>query len=324
MTYGRVDTHQHALPPTAKRWLVANGLLPPKGGPPWADWDLHRTLEFMDGNDIAAGVLSTPATPSRFSDMKMAQQGARVFNESLAGIVAGNPTRFGFFAYLPIAYPALAVSEAAYAFDQLGADGVLMMANAAGRYLGDSMFDPIFAELNDRHAVVFTHPHDLPGTREVRPDVPSWIADFMLDTTRTALSLITSGTLDRAPNVSVILPHGGGFLPYIAGRLSLAADIGAIGVDAVLGHLLKFYYDTAGSISPYSMPSMLQATATSQILYGSDWNQLPAQFISNSMADLEKDQFLDPPSRTKINRTNALRLLPRLANRIEECDSVCS
>ncbi|MGH8907113.1 MAG: amidohydrolase family protein [Egibacteraceae bacterium] len=319
MTYGRIDTHQHALPPALKRWLVDHGHLPPKGGPPWANWDRSRTLEFMDSNDIVAAVLSAPAPSSRFGDMKTAQQGVRVFNEGLASVVAENPARFGFFAYLPIAYPALAVSEAAYAFDQLGADGVLTMTNAAGCYLGDVMFDQIFSELNDRHAVVFTHPNALPGTQVETPAVPIWIADFMLDTTRAALNLIASGSLDRAPNVSVILPHGGGFLPYIAGRLLVAAEIGAApDADAICRHLPRFYYDTAGPMSPYSTPSLLQATAVSQILFGSDWHQLPAESISNAIRNLDKDPLLDASSRTEIYRDNALRLLPRLAQRIDD------
>lgn len=219
---GRIDTHHHALPPALRKWAVEHGLLPPEGGPNWGRWDLNRTLDTMDALGIAAGVASAPAPPEALRDRKTAVSGTRVFNESLAGLVRDHPTRFGFFAYLPLFHVDVAIKEAAYALDELGADGVLLMANAGGRYLGDPVFEPLFAELDRRRAVVFTHPVGLADARPV-PGIEEWMADFMLDTTRTALSLINAGTLDRYRRLSVILSHAGASCPTWAGGSSTRA-----------------------------------------------------------------------------------------------------
>jgi predicted TIM-barrel fold metal-dependent hydrolase len=107
----------------------------------------------------------------------------------------------------------VALREAAYALDELGADDVLMMVNDGARHLGDQAFEPLFAELNRRRAVVFTHPAGLPADDNPVRGLDDAIAEYMLDTSRAVLNLIASGTLDRHPHVSIIQSHAGGFLP---------------------------------------------------------------------------------------------------------------
>jgi predicted TIM-barrel fold metal-dependent hydrolase len=314
---GRIDTHHHALPPDMRAWAIENGLLPPQGGPSWGQWDLQRTLETMDANRIALGVASAPAPSDAFHDKRLAASGARVINESLAKLVRAHPTRFGFFAYLPALHVDVALKEAAYALDELGADGVLLMNTAGGRYLGDKVFDPLFAELNRRRAVIMTHPDALPEDPAPIPGVENYIADFMYDTTRCALSLITSGTMDRYPNMSVILSHGGGFLPYIAGRVERAGRRGeGPEPEAFRRALRRFYYDTAQPVSPYASPTLLNAVGAGRVLYGTDWPQVEAHEVAHARRAFDQDRNISARDRIAINRTNALRLLPTVASRL--------
>ncbi|WP_433461582.1 amidohydrolase family protein [Spirillospora sp. CA-128828] len=315
---GRIDTHHHALPPEMRRWAVEHGLLPPEGGPNWGRWDLNKTLDTMDDLGIAAGVASAPAPPEIFRDRKLAVSGTRVFNESLAGLVQDHPTRFGFFAYLPLLHVDVAIQEAAYALDELGADGVLLMANAGGRYLGDPVFEPLFAELDRRRAVVFTHPAGLADARPV-PGVEEWIADFMLDTTRTALSLVNAGTLDRYRRLSVILSHAGGFLPYLGGRVEHAGRQGeGPSPEAFRRAVRRFYYDTAMPASPYATPTLLAAAGAGRLLFGTDWPQVVRPEVDRTTALLDRDPSLSRRAHAAVNRENALRLLPALARRLRK------
>ncbi|MEV5517742.1 amidohydrolase family protein [Streptomyces flaveolus] len=80
------------------------------------------------------------------------------------------PDRFGFFATLTLPDVEGAVAEAGHALDELGADGVVLLANSKGVYLGDSAFDPLMDALNRRSAVVFVHPSALPA--DPAPDCP--------------------------------------------------------------------------------------------------------------------------------------------------------
>ncbi|WP_412517886.1 amidohydrolase [Actinomadura madurae] len=313
---GRIDTHHHALPPALREWAIEHGLLPPEGGPNWGRWDLNRTLDTMDALGIAAGVASAPAPPEALRDRKTAVSGTRVVNESLAGLVRDHPTRFGFFAYLPLFHVDVAIKEAAYALDELGADGVLLMTHAGGRYLGDPVFEPLFAELDRRRAVVFTHPVGLADARPV-PGIDEWIADFMLDTTRTALSLINAGTLDRHRRLSVILSHAGGFLPYLGGRVEHAGRQGeGPSPGAFRRAVRRFYYDTAMPASPYATPSLLAAAGAGRLLFGTDWPQVERPEVDRTTALLDRDPSLSRRARAAVVRENALRLLPTLARRL--------
>jgi 6-methylsalicylate decarboxylase len=315
-TLGRIDTHHHAVPPRMRAWAVEQGLIPATGGPSWADWSLSATLKVMDASGIAAGVASAPIPAEVFRDRGTAASGVQICNESLAELVRAHPRRFGFFANVAMLHPDLALRQLAYALDELGADGVLLNTSAAGRYLGDPMFEPLFAELDRRRAVVFTHPFAPRGTQQV-PGVGDWLADFLLDTTRTALSLISAGTLGRYRRVSIILSHAGGFLPYMAGRAERTAreDGGPFPGD-LRPALRRFHYDTALPMSPYATPSLIRAAGPDRVLFGTDWPANSAREVSFNTATYERDPALTAMTRQAIDRENALRLLPRLARRI--------
>jgi predicted TIM-barrel fold metal-dependent hydrolase len=316
---GRVDTHHHAVPEDMWRWAVDNGLLPPTGGPTWAHWRVEDALAVMADNDIAAAVVSAPVPAVVFEDRALAEDGVRVCNESYAQLVADHPGRFGFFANVAPLHTDLALAQVAYAFDDLGADGVILMASAGGRYLGDPVFDPLFAELNRRRAVVFIHPDGLPDGDVEIPGIDEFIADFLLDTTRSALSLVAAGTLERYPDLSIILAHAGGFLPYAAGRVASAGRQGEGPDPAVVrAAVRRFYYDTAMPMSPYATPSLLAAAGADRILYGTDYAARPAEEVGVITGHLDRDRALDRRGLAAINRGNALRLFPKLAARVRD------
>ncbi|WP_433334919.1 amidohydrolase family protein [Spirillospora sp. CA-294931] len=319
----RIDVHYHALPEASRDWVIKKGWLDPakpETWPRWAQWTLDDALKVMDANGIAVGVASLPLASEFLKERALAAEATRVFNDSMADLVKSHPRRFGHFAYLPVSHVDLARAEAVRALDELGADGVLLMAHAAdGTYLGDRAFDPLFAELDRRRAVVLVHPSWLPGEFEKRavPALDSWVADYMLDTTRAALNMIATGTLARFPNVSIILSHAGGFLPYAAGRAQLAGRLGEGPRPAdVERALARFYYDTAQPMSPYATPSLLNAAGAGRILFGSDYPAVPATELPTLVTALERDKTLTPADRLRIDRTNALHLLPRLATRL--------
>jgi predicted TIM-barrel fold metal-dependent hydrolase len=314
---GRIDTHHHAVPDAVREWAIARGLLPPVGGPSWAYWTEQDALRVMADNQIAAAVVSAPVPSIAFADRSLAEEGVRVCNESFAALVAAYPGRFGFFANVAPLHIELALQQVAHAFDDLGADGVILMASAGGKYVGDAAFEPLFAALNRRRAVVLIHPDGLPDTELELPGVSNSLADFLLDTTRAALNLIVSGTLERYPDVTVILSHAGGFLPYLAGRAeSQGRQHEFVHPDVFRRALRRFYYDTALPASPYATPTLLKAAGPSHILYGTDFAARPATEVGVITRDLDNDSALDARTRHAVNRGNAVRLFPRLAARL--------
>jgi predicted TIM-barrel fold metal-dependent hydrolase len=219
------------------------------------------------------------------------------------------PARFGFFATLCLPDVRGSLAELEYAFDTLGADGAVLLANHRGIYLGDAAFDPVFEELHRRKSVVFVHPSLVPGL-EPLPGVPAFVADFLLDTTRAAILLARSGTLERYPDLKIILSHAGGIVPYAAYRISAATSPTGNPLDG-MGLLKRFYFDIALSGSPSALPSLLAFAEPGHVLYGSDFPYAPPPVVGAFTGMYEAFGMTDEQRRS-IDRGTAEHLIPRL------------
>ena len=303
----RVDTHQHYIPDFYRAEMEANHQS--AGGWPTPDWSLEGAIALMDAEQIATGVVSVSSPGTHFGDDKAARALARKVNEFGAELVKDRPDRFGLFASLPLPDVDGAVAEAAYAFDELHADGVVLLSNVRGRYLGDAAYEPLWEELDRREAVVFVHPDAPP--MQMLEGMPSPLLDFPFDTTRTALHMVAKGVVQRHPRMKVVLSHAGGFLPYAAYRFSGAAAFNeGITGESIMEDMRTFYFDTALSSSPTELPSLLAFADPTHITFGSDYPFAPSVRTYDDMLD---GSPLDDGMKAAINRGNAELLFPRLA-----------
>jgi predicted TIM-barrel fold metal-dependent hydrolase len=138
--------------------------------------------------------------------------------------------------------------------------------------------------------------------------------EFPFDTARAVTNLIFTGTLERYPDIQIIVPHNGGTIPILAGRITGVGRrlrLGALGTKDALAYLRRLYYDTAIQ-SNHSLSSLLQLAEVSHIVYGSDWPWYPESGVSETNRELEASSFVSDEDRAAIYRTNALGLLPRL------------
>lgn len=305
----KIDTHHHIVPPAYATWLEQRGIT--AGGLAIPHWSTEGALDLLDAEGTATGIFSVSTPGVHLGDDVEAREKAREVNEFAAGVVRQYPERFGFFATLTLPDVAGAIDEVRYALDTLNADGIVLISSVRGTYLGDEAWAPLFEELNNRHAVVFVHPGDLPC--EPVPGIPPFAADFLLDTTRAAINIARSGWLERFPNVKIILSHAGGFVPYAAERI--ARIVSPDGKNAGgLARLKRFYFDTALSSSPYALPALLAFADPSHITFGSDWPYANKERSVNFTRQLEAYPLSDA-QREAIYRTNAEALFPRLAKR---------
>jgi len=79
--------------------------------------------------------------------------------------------------------------EIEYALDTLKCDGIVMLTNYGGQYLGNSIFEDAFKELNKRKTVVYVHPADPPGRILLGEEIPNFLMEVTFDTTRAILNL---------------------------------------------------------------------------------------------------------------------------------------
>ncbi|WP_330328405.1 amidohydrolase [Streptomyces sp. NBC_00536] len=312
----KIDMHHHFCAPEWREWAAQHGLIDPAQLPRWAHRRTEDAVRFMDHAGIETAVLK-PMLPARYRSSAQLREAISITLRSMMHVAQEYPARFSF--YVPLFLDDLEASSWAVrrGLGQLGAVGVNVTANYGGVYLGDPVYDRIFAELNDHAAVVDTHPHHLPGGRPgamTVPGIPNFMCDFLLDTTRAAVNMISQRTLDRFPDISVILPHAGGFLPYIAPRLEALGRFCDPPVDAgaVRSHLRRFFYDTAGPMAPAA--TLLAHVPADHILFGTDWPAAPADTVMDlALPALEADPAFTPEQLGGIYRENALRLIPQLA-----------
>jgi predicted TIM-barrel fold metal-dependent hydrolase len=307
----RIDTHHHLLPPDYRKALQKAGI-DEAGGRALPDWSPDASLQTMAELDISTAILSvsTPGTTFLPGPADAAAL-ARDLNDYTAELATAQPDRFGFFASVPLPHIDEAAAETVRALDELHADGVVLLANNAGVYLGQDGQGALFAALNDRSAVVFIHPAELPGPAV--PGVAPFAADFLLDTTRAAYLLVRNGIRARYPNIRFILSHAGGFVPYASHRMAVAitADTGRSWADT-LDDFSSFYFDTALSSSAAALPTLLAFAKPGHITFGSDWPFAPVAAAKLFAAGLETYPAIDAATRSAIDRTNALALFARL------------
>jgi len=320
----RIDVHHHVLPRFFVETLERVGNLISFGAL-LSDWSLDKHLAVMDRNKIAVGMASIPAGFHFESDV-LARNLARQSNDYLASLRRDHPSRFGAFATLPLPDVEGALNEAAYALDTLKLDGVVMVSNVAGHYVGDSENDQLFAELDRRHTVVFIHPGDPPDK-----GIPASILfpiDMALETVRAAMSLLYGEVLERYPGIKFVFSHCGGITPYLAHRMVRGRrwvrgeggpDPGLLdeaphgaGTAGAIGLLQRQYYDSMSANAANGLRTLQAFVDTSHILFGSDHAALPAMYQPLKMRELMRYQGFDDATRLDVERRNALRLFPRL------------
>lgn len=314
---GIIDVHAHFVTDSYIGKARAAGHEFPDGIPAWPTWSPEAHLELMDRSGIDTALLSMSSPGVHFGDDAAARELAREVNEFGAEVVRAHPGRFGLFATLPLPDVEGALAELAYAYDTLGADGVILMTNAHGVYLGDARLEPVFAELDRRGAVVFLHPTSPACWQQSALGRPRPMIEFIFDTARTVTDLLFAGTLERRPNLTVIVPHCGGALPVLADRIDLVMRLfmaeGDTEAPDAAAQLRRLYYDTAGTPFPRQIPALMSLADPSQVLYGSDYCFTPAAVAQAHTASF--DTAPAPVGGTtwrSLTTANALRLLPRL------------
>lgn len=317
----KIDVHQHVFPPRYLAALERMGVQEEAGGIAFPQWSPAAAIETMDRFGIQAGILSVSSPGVWFGDAAVARDLARLSNEYVAGLVREHPTRFGAFASLPLPDIGGAVAEAAYAFDTLGCDGIVLLASVADRFLGDPEFEELMQELNRRKAVVFVHPNLHSTSQKLGLEIPGTLFEFIADTTRAVLNLILSGTFERYPDIRWILSHAGGAVPFLAWRWTLAEHMPALQAKVpqgvltnVLTYLRRLYYDTTLSPSSYALKPVMELAGPSQILFGSDFPYAPPPIVAAEVDGLERLDVFDAVTRPAMEETNALALFPRLAS----------
>jgi predicted TIM-barrel fold metal-dependent hydrolase len=308
-----IDIHHHFLPPSFVNAL-AQSQHPAAAKAMALAWSPEKSVAMMDESGIETAIVSLSLPGVSFTGAEDPAALARQANDYAARMIADYGGRFGALASLPMLDAQAAMAEVEYALDTLKLDGVILLTNVRGRYLGHADFDPLLAELNRRKAIVFLHPNEAPG-----PGFNDFV-EFPHEVTRALASLTQSGGIGRYRRIRYILAYGGGTIPFIAARVTV------VGMD-VFGNFLKtmiryvkrtrvmqrMNYDLTASTDPYAWRALYGHTKLSRILMGSNYPWTSPAAFARQRAELRAFEELDEPRIESIERGNSLKLFPRFA-----------
>ena len=302
----RIDVHHHFVPDEVigSRRIV----------PPLKSWSLAASLEDMQKGGVTTAMLSiTPQVLDALADGgPVTTAHFRRGNEFAARLVADHPGRYGLFAGIPLTDTDASLKEIDYALGTLKADGIGLFTSYGNRWLGHPDFDPVFAELNRRRAVVYTHPTVAPCCGNLIAQVNVSEIEYGTDTSRAIASMVFTGASQRFPDIRLIWSHGGGTVPYLIQRFIKDARIdprlAKIVPNGFMPELQRFYFDIAQIAKRPPLLALQAAAPMAHILFGTDYPYLTA---AEHVDGLKEARVFGAKELRAIDE-NALALVPRL------------
>jgi predicted TIM-barrel fold metal-dependent hydrolase len=322
----RVDMHVHFYPKAYVDELAKMGIGEEAGVgikiPVWST--MEERIAEMDRTGVDVEVLGLSAPNVYFPDAGLSRSLAQMTNDFAADICRKRPDRFLALASIPLNNMDYAMAELDRATDKLGLHGLLLGTNVNQIALSDDRFLPFLEEVAKRRIPVAIHPmkaigQDAMPTEDAALVIPTNVG-FVFDTTRTLAEMTLKGTFERLPDLTLVLPHSGGAIPFFCGRLDMAVLSRPEGHRLrKLPHLPSYYlkrqyYDLAHAYTKGPLACTIDFAGIDHVMYGTDWpytNDIRWTTLENNLATYG----FTAEELEKVNWRNAAMLFPSIRPR---------
>lgn len=311
----RIDCQTHVFPPAYIDVLArnpqgprvekeGNGLVIMLGDRPTlrikeGHFDLSSKLRKMDQWGIDISILSPQIPGPCMLAPDLAIQGARAMNDSIAEVMEKYPGRFAGIASLPWQDVDAAIREMDRAQDDLGFCGVMLFSHIGGRPVDDPVFEPAYAHAEKKGLPIVIHPTFPAWGAAIKDHMMIPMVGFQVDSSFALLRLILSGMLERHPGLQVLMPHLGGVLPYLSGRIDYQTETMGRARDHIKkspsAYLKEIFFDIV-SPSPQALQYAYEFSGVDKLLFGTDhpWVE-PQVFVEllegMNISEDEKDRI---------------------------------
>jgi len=309
-----IDMHAHWSPEAYQKALADLGQ--PVANPYPLDYDLDQRRQWMDAHgDLMHCLTLSGAMPWQRTSAQEGAHLAQVINDVGIQVHQKYPNRFVIGVELPIRDPELALKELNRVAGKPGVRAVHLPDSIERHdYIFDPGFAPILARIQELNYPIIFHQMDgaannFGGNRTAGPPNLAAGIDAPIEHTFLASKFIYTGTLDKYPNLEIVLPHAGGAFPYLAGRIEHflfhMTDHGTSLQRPFRDYLRRFHYDYL-IYYPEALRFLIGLVGSDRIVVGTD--NFAAKDIEYPAAVL--DQFNFPAAdRDRILKGNAMRLL---------------
>ncbi|MFQ5660297.1 MAG: amidohydrolase family protein [Gammaproteobacteria bacterium] len=322
-----IDVHTHMLTPGYIDLLKMHGenkykVMKTKAGEPAvhlygapfmtlrdAMWDYDLRIRNMDKAGVDMAIVSLTSPNVYWGSEAISLNAASQVNDSMREQQDLHPERIRWFTSLPWLYSDSAIQELNRTVKE-GAVGVMVLANIDGKDLTDPLFTPVWQAINRLELPVLIHPTAPQGVRDLHMDQYALVPPigFTFDTTLAVSRMILDGFLDRYPGIKIIAAHGGGALPYLAGRLDICHERIPACAEVIKenpsSYLQRIYYDTVVYDSGALDLCIKVAGSDENVLYGSDY----PHNIGDMVGCLSRVNALPKDKAARIRGKNAERL----------------
>ena len=236
----KTDIHNHAVPESVVEFferegdafgLTVSGDRHLSGGPEGeytlepAFYDADAKVEDLEAHGLEGAIVSVDP-PFFYYDVDPTRGAklAELINLGLRDMHTRQPDRLRWMATVPLQDPDTAAAMLREA-QAAGCAGVEIGTSTGERRLDDPVLEPFWAEAEALGLPVMLHPayqHPHPGFSDFHL---TNVIGNMLETTIAIERLIMSGTLDRHPDLQIVIVHSGGYVAYQAGRLRHARTV---------------------------------------------------------------------------------------------------
>jgi aminocarboxymuconate-semialdehyde decarboxylase len=262
--------------------------------------DLDERLKIMDQQGVGMHALSLTQPMVYWADDELGVQLCVAFNDALSAAHQAHPDRLIGFACLPMQNPTLAAKELERAAKLPGIKGVYFATAVRDRELSDRSFFPVYERCEALGLPIFLHPMMINNER-LKQFYLINLCGNPFDTAIAASHLIYGGVLDAFPKLEVSLPHAGGVLPILRGRLDRGfytrAECKTISKPPS-SYLKRFTYDTI-TYDEALLEDLVKLVGADRILVGSDYcfdiaYEEPVRFLDGvkSLTGEQKQQIL--------------------------------
>lgn len=229
----------------------------------------------MDREGIDISIVSLTSPNVHFGDEEISIATARLANDEMAAGQAAHPDRIRWFASLPWEYPDAAIAELERCIE-LGAVGVMCVAHIGTRHLIDPLFAPVWEALDKRGFPVLVHPTAPLGAKDVnfgyeRILMPG--AGFMYDTTIALARMAIDSFFERFSRVKIIASHGGGYLPFVNGRVDMFFGVETLAkfdIPKMPSEYFSHIYYDAIVYDPAALQLVIDIAGPEKVMFGTD------------------------------------------------------
>jgi aminocarboxymuconate-semialdehyde decarboxylase len=264
--------------------------------------DYRERLKDMDEMGVDIQVL-TPSLVHQYTywaEPEISLKMEQLTNNCLAESVAVNPERFIGLGSVPLQSPPHAIQELERCMGELGFKGIEISSTAEHMELGDAKMKPFWAAVERLGATVYLHPSGITDARYVRHQLWNSVGQ-PLEEAMAMSSLIYEGVMEAFPQLKICIAHGGGYLPFYAGRLDrnyrekpfLHTQMTKSPSDYLKEN---FWYDSC-LYNVDMLEYLVEKVGSDRIVMGSDYpvgESDPVGFIRDSqkISDTDKDAIL--------------------------------